>query len=61
MKKIFGGTMPSLPAILVTQTDYITFGVTTLYTDTTDLLIETIVDGKYLYEGKYYPLKYINE
>lgn len=60
-KFIQGGSMPSLPAILIAQTNYLAFGVTTLYTDTTDLMVETIVGDKYLYEGKYIPLKYHSE
>jgi acyl-homoserine lactone acylase PvdQ len=53
--------MPGVGAILSGRGNYCAFGVTTLYVDITDYMIETIKGDEYLYEGKYYPLRKIEE
>lgn len=46
---------------MIIQSNYLSFGVTVLYTDTTDYLAETIQNNTYLYEGKYIEMKAVHE
>lgn len=57
---MIGATMPGLPYVLIGKNDYISFGVTVLFSsDQSDAFFEELdeTETKYLFEGKYYDLK----
>jgi len=59
-KYMIGATMPGLPYLLIGRNDYISFGVTVLFSsDQSDAYYEELDETgtKYLYEGKFYDLK----
>lgn len=62
-KYVIGASLPSLPFVLAGRTQFLSWGVTALHADASDLYKETLnEDGtKYLYEGQYYDLEVINE
>jgi acyl-homoserine lactone acylase PvdQ len=49
----FSGVSPAGLTIIIGKGDYLTFGVTTIYTDNQDLYKEKIEDDKYLVNGKW--------
>lgn len=49
--QVSGGTIPGIPGVLSGRTNFASFGATTSYADTADLLVEMINEDKYLYEG----------
>ena len=54
---VWGVNVLSIPVYLIGATDHLTFGVTTLFTDTADIYEEKIQGEKYLFEGKWLDLK----
>jgi len=58
---VAGAAMFGFPGIHIGKTKYITWGVPTLYSDTSDLYILQTEDNKYLYENEWHPLKEFKE
>lgn len=60
--KFSGACPPGLPAFSNGKNDHMSWGVTALYSDTSDLYEENIVDGThYELDGKLRKLKYVEE
>jgi acyl-homoserine lactone acylase PvdQ len=53
--------MAGAGVILSGRSNYVAYGVTTLYADVSDFLVEKIEGEKYLYEGEYRTLGVIEE
>ena len=59
---MFGATIPGLMGLFSGRNDKIAFGITALFTDTSDTYEEKIFeDGTYLYDGKREPLREVKE
>lgn len=62
-KYVVGATLPGLPFVFLGRTQFFSWGVTALHTDTSDFYKETLNEDatKYLYEGEYHDLEVITE
>eukprot|EP00347_Sterkiella_histriomuscorum_P009270 403341851 len=58
---LMGGSHIGLPLFSYARTKYMAWGATAINPDVSDLFIEKIKDGKYLYDNEWHPLKTIRE
>lgn len=58
---LMGGSHVGLPLFSYARTKYLAWGATAVNPDVSDLFVEKIKDGKYLYDGEWLPLKKVTE
>jgi len=58
---VSGVGLVGFPGVHVGKTEHISWGCTTLCSDTADLYVLTTKENKYLYEGEYHPLREFKE
>ncbi|MCQ4080582.1 penicillin acylase family protein [Streptomyces sp. RB6PN25] len=53
---VTGFTAPGMPGVLIGHNQSVSWGMTEMGADTSDLYLEKVTDGTYLYDGKQLPL-----
>lgn len=58
---MIGVTIPGIPLNLIGRTDHVSWGITVLYSDNTDLYVEKVENNKYFVDGDWRELRILKE